>query len=140
MRWARAVKQASGLALGGEAKILVRLLRDTADHWLAVTGQDLYYLGARPVVDCRFHAWAECRAEGHQCGPTAVNSPATDSPRAFFVDMRLHHCAHQVVLDRRARRCHIDAIDARTCCRACTYQNLCWSADEVAALPCGKSR
>ena len=135
---ALAVKQGLGLALGGEAKILVRLVRDTADHWLAVTGNSPHYLSARPVVDCRFHAWAECRAEGHQSGANAVNSPATESPRTFFVDTRLHHCAHQIVLDRRTRRCHIDAIDARTCCRACTYQDLCWSAEELAALPCGK--
>lgn len=133
-----AVEQGMGLALGSEGKIVVRLLRGTGDHWLAVTGNAPHYLGARPVVDCRFHAWAECRAEGHQSGSNAVNSPATESPRAFFVDTRLHHCAHQIVLDRRARRCHIDAIDARTCCRACTYQNLCWSAQELAALPCGK--
>ncbi len=135
---ALAVKQGPGLTLGGAGKIVVRLLRGTGDHWLAVTGNSTHYLGARPVVDCRFHAWAECRAEGHQSGANAVNSPATESPRAFFVDTRLHHCAHQIVLDRRARRCHIDAIDTRTCCRACTYQNLCWSAEELAALPCGK--
>ena len=135
---ALAVKQGPGLSLGGEGKIVVRLLRGTGDHWLAVTGNSPHYLGARPVVDCRFHAWKECRAAGHQSGPNAVNSPATESPRAFFVDTRMHHCAHQIVLDRRARRCHIDGIDARTCCRACNYQDLCWSAQELAALPCGK--
>lgn len=132
------VKQGTGLSLGSQEKIVVRLLRGNGDHWLAVTGDVPHYLGARPVVDCRFHAWAECHAEGHQSGSNAINSPATEYPRAFFVDTRLHHCAHQIVLDRRARRCHIDAIDARTCCRACTYQNLCWSTKELAALPCGK--
>jgi hypothetical protein len=132
------IKQGMGLPLEREGKIVVRLVRGAGDHWLAVTGSAQHYLRARPIVDCRFHAWAQCRAEGHQSGSNAINSPATESPRAFFVDTRLHHCAHQIVLDRRARRCHIDAIDARTCCRACAYQNLCWPAQELAALPCGK--
>ena len=131
------VVNARSLALGRIQKILVRPLRTSSDNWIAVTGQFPHYLHETPVIHCRFHAWAECRAEHNSIGPNAIGSPSTTTPRAFFVDTKLHHCAHQAIADRRHDRCHIQPIDSRTCCKACAYQDECWSDVEAAALPCG---
>ena len=128
---------AGGLALGKVQKLLVQPVRATSNNWLAVTGDLPHYLYEVPAVDCRFHAWAECSAVHRSIGANAVNSPTTKNPRAFFVDTKLHHCAHQTVADRRDDRCHIKMIDARTCCKACAYHVSCWSVAEAAALPCG---
>ncbi|MDE3878588.1 hypothetical protein I7G55_31905 [Sinorhizobium meliloti] len=128
---------AGGLALGEPRKLLVQPVRTAPNNWLAVTGTLPHYLHEEPVLQCRFHAWSECRAVHCSIGANAVNSPSIDHPRAFFTDIKLHHCAHQTVADRRDDRCHIKAIDARTCCKACAYQVPCWSAAESAALPCG---
>lgn len=128
---------AGGIALGEVRKLLIQPVRTAPNNWLAVTGALPHYLHEEPMLECRFHAWAECRAVHCSIGANAVNSPSVDSPRAFFIDTKQHHCAHQTIVDRRDDRCHIKAIDARTCCKACAYQLSCWSAAESAALPCG---
>ena len=128
---------AGGLALGKVQKLLVQAVRSAPNNWLAVTGSLPHYLHEVPTIECRFHAWAECHTVHRSIGANAINSPTTEYPRAFFVDTKLHHCAHQTVADRRDDRCHIKTIDARTCCKACAYQESCWSVAEAAALPCG---
>jgi hypothetical protein len=128
---------AGGLALGKAQKLLVQPVRSVSNNWLAVTGRQSHYLYEVPTVVCRFHAWAECNTVHRSIGANAINSPTTEHPRAFFVDTKLHHCAHQTITDRRDARCHIKAIDARTCCKSCVYQESCWSVAETAALPCG---
>lgn len=127
-----------GITIGRPQKDLVRTLREGADHWFVLTGKLTHFLRCAPEVACRFHAWASSRADGAAIGVNAVNSPRTDAPRAFFTDGMTHHCAHQVIDDRRSSRCHIQAIDGRVCCRACVFQDDCWTEHEVAALPCGK--
>ncbi|WP_438765350.1 hypothetical protein [Kushneria sp. TE3] len=129
---------AGGLALGKARKLLVQAVRTIPNNWLAVTGSQTHYLYEEPALQCRFHAWAECRTVGYSIGANAVNTPTTASPRAFFVDTKLHHCAHQTIADRREDRCHIAAIDTRTCCQACVYKESCWSDREIALLPCGQ--
>ncbi|RNJ42407.1 hypothetical protein B5V01_08075 [Mesorhizobium erdmanii] len=135
---APSVVAASGLSLGQPQKLFVRPMRATSDQWLAVTGDLPHYLLADPVLACRFHSWSECHASNHAIGASAVGSPSIEAPRALFADTMAHHCAHRVVDHRRENRCHIRPIDSRTCCRACAYQDICWSAAEAAALPCGK--
>ena len=49
-------------------------------------------------------------------------------------------CAHQTVQDRRQDRCRIAPIDMRTCCRACVFQEVCWSKQELEILPCGEEQ
>lgn len=117
---------------------VVRPLKTAGDEWLLATGTLPHYLKERPEVHpCRFHAWANCREEGSQIGTSAVNTPRTATPRSFFVDTQIYHCAHQTVQDRRHSRCHIAALDQRTCCRACVYEGLCWPPTELRQLPCG---
>jgi hypothetical protein len=107
-----------------------------ANEWLVATGSTSHFLIAEPrVADCRFHTWAECGEDA--IGQSAVSAPSVQ-PRAFFTDSQRHHCAHQVVQDRREGRCLIQPIDSRTCCQACIYLDRCWTPEEQAALPCGR--
>lgn len=116
------------------AKALVGELTE-ADEWLVATGRSTHFLLAEPRVQgCRFHSWAECGAEAAM--QSAISARTVDPP-AFFVDTQRHHCAHQVVQDRRKGRCLIQAIDSRTCCQACVFLEECWTEEERAALPCG---
>lgn len=108
------------------------------DEWLMATGTRTHYLTATPQVDpCRFHTWAACRVEDYGIGVSAL-SVRSVNPRAVFIDTQPHHCAHQLVQDRRESRCHIMSIDQRTCCQACAYVNGCWDVEEQANLPCGR--
>ena len=119
-------------------KQVVRPLEIAGDEWLLATGVQPHYLKEMPAVHpCRFHTWANCREKGCEIGTSAVNTPRTASPRSFFVDTQFHHCANQTVQDKRHSRCHIAALDQRTCCRACVYDELCWSPTELRQLPCG---
>lgn len=127
---------ANNNALGVPQKILIRTIRATSDHWLAVVGERMHYLLEGPRIVCRFHEWAECRANDCAIGDSAINVPVTDTPRSFFIDAAAHHCANRTIIDRRHERCHLEPIDSRTCCKVCVYHDLCWSADEASALPC----
>jgi len=124
-----------GLALG--KKLFVRPVRSAGNSWIAVTGSQTHYLHEQPRVACRFNFWAVCKTVNQSIGAGAINSPATENPRSFFVDGQPHHCAHRTVTDRRDAQCYIKAVDARTCCNACVYHESCWSPLEAAALPCG---
>ncbi|QEI05669.1 ATP-binding protein [Pigmentiphaga aceris] len=106
------------------------------DEWLVATGSGMHFLLEEPRVQgCRFHSWAECGADAAMQSAISVRSV---TPPAFFVDSQRHHCAHQVVQDRRAERCLIQAIDSRTCCQACVFFERCWTQEERVALPCGR--
>lgn len=123
-----------GFRSDGVAKALVGELTE-ADEWLVATGSAPHFLLAEPrLPQCRFHSWAEC---GEDAASQSAIVARTVDPPAFFVDTQCHHCAHQVVLDRRDNRCLIQAIDGRVCCQACIFLEHCWTEDERASLPCG---
>lgn len=123
-----------GFRREGMSKTLVRDLAE-ADEWLIATGSATHFLLAEPRVQgCRFHSWSECGADAAL--QSAISARSVE-PAAFFVDTQSHHCAHQVIQDRRGERCLIQAIDSRTCCQACVFLEQCWTEDERAALPCG---
>jgi hypothetical protein len=123
-----------GFRSHGLAKSLVGELLE-ADEWLVATGKASHFLLAEPRAQgCRFHSWAKCGADAAMLSAISVR---TVDPPAFFVDTQRHHCAHQVVQDRRNGRCLIQAIDSRTCCQACVFLEQCWTEGERAALPCG---
>lgn len=107
-----------------------------ADEWLVATGDATHFLLAEPrVQECRYHNWIDCGANAAMQSAISVR---TVHPPAFFVDTQRHHCAHQVVQDRREARCFIQAIDSRTCCQACVFLEQCWTEEERMALPCGQ--
>ncbi|MBD9609545.1 hypothetical protein [Pseudomonas sp. PDM08] len=107
-----------------------------ADDWLIATGSAAHFLLPEPRVrDCRYHSWNECGADAAM--QSAISIRSVDPP-AFFVDTQRHHCAHQVVQDRRDNRCLIQGIDSRTCCQACVFYERCWTQAERVALPCGR--
>lgn len=123
-----------GFRNAGLKKGLVGSLME-ADEWLVATGHAAHFLLAEPRIHkCRFHSWAECGADAAM--QSAISSRTVDPP-AFFTDTQNHHCAHQVVQDRREGRCIIQVIDSRTCCQACVFLEQCWTDRERAELPCG---
>jgi hypothetical protein len=118
-------------------RILFRPVKTAFDEWFIVTGEAPHYLRERPKLDCRFHAWSECRSLKMEVGSNAVSTSAISTPRAFFVDGSHHHCAHRTPYDRRKRLCIIEALDMRTCCSACNFETVCWNHAQRAELPCG---
>lgn len=123
-----------GFPIGRMEKGPVRNLR-VADEWLVATGSATHFLLAEPRVErCGFHSWVNCGA--HAVAQSAVMARCLEPP-VFFTDAQRHHCAHQVVHDRREARCLIQGIDSRICCQACVFLEHCWTAEERAGLPCG---
>jgi hypothetical protein len=120
----------------------IELLKSSPRHtneFLLVTGAHPHFLHLRPIIEnCRFHDWSACHGAGQNQGanPIAVRNV---KPRSFFRSTEDHHCAHQLVHDRRRARCQIDAFEEFLCCRACTLQTFCWSPTDVARLPCGSN-
>ncbi|MEP1521288.1 hypothetical protein [Ascidiaceihabitans sp.] len=123
--------------LGGLRTEFVKPFRTRADQWLVATGEFAHFMVHQPRVVCGFHTWSTCHAVGRQIGDSSIDTRITETPRSFFTDEQVYHCAHQTVQDRRRVRCHIAPIDMRTCCRACCFQDICWPTDELARLPCG---
>ncbi|MGY3022988.1 hypothetical protein ACVWXR_000823 [Pseudomonas lurida] len=118
----------------GLSRSLVGELEE-ADEWLVATGRETHFLLAEPRAQgCRFHSWAECGVDAAMQSAISVRSI---DPPAFFVDTQRHHCAHQVVQDRRNGKCLIQAIDSRACCQACVFLEHCWTDEDRAMLPCG---
>lgn len=115
----------------------VRRVVGMADEWIIATGVSTHYILPEPRIACRFHSWSTCREAGAHVGNGAVDTPAVGTPRAFFTDNNVYHCAHATVIDRRELRCQIAALDARTCCSACALHQICWSEADTANLPCG---
>lgn len=127
----------SRITLATGQKILIRPMRMISDHWLAGVGTNAHYLLEMPHLDCHFHQWEACRAASCEFGTSAINIPATSTPRSFFIDAAPHHCANRDIIERRHNRCHLAPFDYRICCKACVYHDLCWSEDERGSLPCG---
>lgn len=118
-------------------KQVVKPFEKACNEWLFVTGTQLHYLKSFPEFHtCRFHDWANCRNAGRQIGSAAISTSSVNLPRAFFTDGHMCHCAHQTVHDRCVKRCHIQALDERSCCRTCIYQDLCWTPEDLEGLPC----
>lgn len=107
-----------------------------ANHWFVATGNYSHFLLVEPrVTDCRFHIWAHCGADA--IGQSAISVRSVEQ-RVFFIDSQHHHCANQVVQDRRTKKCLIAPIDSRICCQVCAFLDHCWTPAEKADLPCGQ--
>jgi hypothetical protein len=109
----------------------------TPNEFLLVTGSDKHFLLPQPSIHpCVGHTWSECHSIHKNEREAAVVSRSYD-PASFFTTMEPHHCAHRIVHNRRALRCHIAPFEEFLCCRACAFQSICWTPDETAGLPCG---
>ncbi|MFI4973437.1 MAG: hypothetical protein ACHP84_02735 [Caulobacterales bacterium] len=107
------------------------------DVFMLVTGQATHFLKQAPVIECTFHRWATCNAQGQASAQGAISMPMMASPRSFFTDEQPHHCAHQGLHDRREARCQVPLIDERICCQSCIYAPVCWPGAQQPPLPCG---
>jgi hypothetical protein len=111
----------------------------TPNEFLLVTGTDSHFLLPRPTVEpCAGHIWTECHAVQENQRNAAIVARSFE-PASFFTTVEPHHCAHRTVHNRRETRCHIAPFEEFLCCRACVFQAVCWTADELARLPCGFS-
>jgi hypothetical protein len=117
----------------------IRFLKSSAtpDEFLLVTGSSTHFLLQHPTVNpCAGHTWSECHAFHENQRDAAAVSRSYD-PASFFTTMEPHHCAHRTVHNRRAVRCQIAPFEEFLCCRACVFQTICWTGDELDRLPCG---
>lgn len=115
----------------------VRPWPDRADEFLLVTGASSHFLLEGPTVDpCLGHSWAACQEAGVQVGHAPVIFSSVD-PKAFYISGADHHCAHREIHDRRQGNCYLAAFESFLCCRACTFQQICWPEGTGAPLPCG---
>lgn len=107
------------------------------DNWIIVTGQATHFVRDAPDMECNFHKWSVCNVARQAAGSSAISAPVLSTPRVLFIDETPHHCAHRDVMDRREPRCQIHMIDARLCCRGCTFGSDCWPGNTRPPLPCG---
>lgn len=128
-----------GLLAPAGSSQTVQFLKSSAtpDEFLLVTGSSSHFLLPHPTIaSCAGHSWSECRALHENQRDAAIVNRSYD-PASFFTTLEPHHCAHRTVHNRRAARCHIAPFDEFLCCRACIFQTVCWTGDELARLPCG---
>jgi hypothetical protein len=106
------------------------------NEYIAVTGENAHFLRSAPsIASCAAHGWGALVSSGVQFGSMVLRSSV--EPASYFADGDAFHCAHRVVHERRDRQCFIAPFEKHLCCRACIYQDRCWSPDQLAALPCG---
>jgi len=109
----------------------------TGSNYLIATGTAAHYLRPAPNLACDFHSHEACRLIGLQDEEQAVNARSFDR-RSFFMTGEPHHCAHRhIKIAKQGVPCPIDLFEAKLCCRACTLQDWCWSAEKLKRAPCG---
>ncbi len=120
--------------------ILVEDEAETPNEWMLLTGEFSHYLRQTPRLSpCSYHSFKGCQSVGQQHPIGAINTRKIDSPRVFFTDDQLHHCAHLGMSDQKLKRCWIWVIDQMTCCQACNYLDVCWTpAEQAKLLACGR--
>jgi len=124
---------------GTSALAAPRMMRSStkAFEFLLSTGASGHFLLEQPsIAQCAGHSSSDCHALGESVDVPPIMSRSFD-PASFFMTSEPHHCAHRTVHQRREARCQILAFEGFLCCRACAFQNICWSGEELAQLPCG---
>jgi len=106
-------------------------------EFLLVTGDSSHFLQEHSaIVDCLWHDWSNCHSAGFPAGARIAAS--STEPRSFFTSGAEHHCAHSTIHNRRAERCHIESFETYFCCKACSFNEVCWQQN-TAPMPCGMS-
>lgn len=130
----------NALGVGNAVSVLkafVKSWRRGPNEFVVVTGEATHYFRNAPNVNpCAGHSWASCRDLGqHHPGSAIIDR--TFEPAAFFTTNEPHHCAHREIHHRRNNRCQISPFEEFLCCRACVFEQTCWSSAELGQLPCG---
>jgi hypothetical protein len=137
------------------AKLAGVNIKKVGQEFLIATGNKTHYLLKEPTVPgCPFHLWSECHKQGVPAGSASLMIRSV-TPRSFFVDAELHHCAHRYVDEAKNSQitqanvaqcgprsgsfsqpfCEIAPFETRLCCRVCAFEEVCTAAD-VFHLPC----
>ena len=108
-----------------------------AGEFLLLTGTSYHFLLEHPkVATCIGHNWSECMAVSMHNG-APIYSQSVD-PKSFYISGSSHHCAHRIIHDRRSDNCLVEVFESFLCCKACIFDQICWSEGRAAALPCGQ--
>lgn len=134
----------------------VRESRD--DEYVVVTGRESHYIRQSPSVPaCPYHNWDNARVSGKPWPTQAAIAAPSTSPRVWFPNPAVHHCAHSEVETikaqpvtsanrarcgtRRAKDnqafCEIRMFEQHLCCRTCVFEDVCEKA-VVFQPPCQK--
>ncbi len=127
-----------------------------ATEFLIVTGDKPHFLLPVPTVpECPHHDGLQSQDLGVGCNPEPIRKRSVHDPRAFFISLESHHCAHREVaiakncqitkenITRCGNRsgkdgqafCEIVSFEEYLCCRTCVFEEVCTKA-EVFHLPC----
>lgn len=114
------------------------------DIFLMITGTSSHYLHIAPSVQgCPHHKWESCYRGGVAAHDRPILVQST-TPKSFFLDGDIHHCAHREVREAKASPrtpaqplafCLVCGFEELLCCRTCCFQELCMS-DKRFRLPC----
>jgi hypothetical protein len=109
---------------------------DSPREFLLVTGTAPHFLLDKPSFGtCTGHSWTACSAAGQAQGGNPILASSID-PKAYFQSGVVQHCAHRAIHDRRADWCYVGGFETFLCCKACVFQDACWPAPHIPALPC----
>jgi hypothetical protein len=108
--------------------------RDDTPEYVAVTGERWFYkLAAANGPDCALHDWLAARAnqtaevERH-LGQTLTSFTASGDPQ---------HCADAPMRGHRGRvACQVARLETHLCCRACVFDDICWTVADRPRLSC----
>ena len=131
-----AVSALGNNGLGEPATIYLEMNPKVPGEGVVATGIVTHFLLLNTTMQCQYHDWAHCRANGNEANANAITVRSIN-PRSFFKSGELHHCAHRGMHDQRDRRCKIDPIDQYLCCYACAFEPVCWPVGHNRQLPCG---
>jgi hypothetical protein len=108
-------------------------------NYIVATGIASHYLRPAPVVDCRFHNHETCRLAGVNDDDMPVIKRSYER-KSFFITDEPHHCAHRKIkfAKKSDPPCPLAVFEEKLCCRACTLQDWCWSAEKLRLAPCGR--
>jgi hypothetical protein len=108
----------------------------SSQEFVVAAGPEWFYKLEAPAGDgCDFHVWREAQRKG-----VAIELPRIERTAfSYTEDGEDCHCAHAHLAPLRQDRCHLAALEAHLCCRACIFWEDCWANDH-AQLPCPGQR
>jgi hypothetical protein len=131
----------STAVLGGASpaalpRLFVKCGREHAGSFIVAVGEGWHFLRPQPEgAACSYHDGRDCE-RGSVAAQPIILHPRMDGPSSFFVSADAHHCGHLIVAGLKQRvACKISVFEERLCCRACSFENICWS-ESAPQRPC----
>jgi hypothetical protein len=108
--------------------------RDEPPEYIVVTGRRWFYkLIAPNGPDCPLHDWLAARANQRAEAERHVGPNLT----SFTASGDSQHCADSPMRGHRARAgCQVGRLETHLCCRACVFDDVCWTSADRPRLSC----